>query len=130
MTRAAVLTWESDRSPDEVIELLRSASSGTRTSIGGSGVRALILPGRRVVLWRSGSWSPLGRARFMGRVLAAGPGSHIVGTVRTPVALAIGRLIVGSGVEPAIGRDLEVICGARLVEAPPDGHLPPPADAP
>lgn len=112
-------TWESDRSPGEVIDLLRSASSGTRTSIGGSGLRALVLPGRRVVLWGSGGWSPFGRSRFVGRVLERSSGSSIVGTIRTPVVLSILRRVGGARPGATIGRDLEVICSARLVEAPP-----------
>lgn len=118
MTGRSTWTWESDRSPDEVIDRLRSASRGTRTSIGGSGLRALVLPGRRMVLWRSGGWSPFGRARFVGRVLAHGSGSSIVGTIRTPAVLSILRRVGIACPGSTIGRDLEVICSARPVEGP------------
>lgn len=119
MRERGTWTWESDRSPSEVIDLLRSASRGTTTAIGGSGLRALILPGRRVVLWRTGGWRPLGRSRFVGRVLARGSGSSIVGTIRTPAVLSILRRVSGARPGATIGRDLEVICSARLVGAPP-----------
>lgn len=117
-------TWDSERSPAEVVAALRSASRGARNSFGGGGVTARCLGARITLSRRSADMGAvLGRPRFVGRVEPRGSGSRIEGRFRYGPALSLARRLTGArsdspwgAEEAAMRRHVEVVCEARPVD--------------